>query len=98
MQWNGVSKENLPGHNNIFVEVADDIVVIGYPRSFYDKTNLYPIVKAGIIDPTKVARFALQVGASVEGRKPNAIKGGSVVALLVIGLHYAPGGPGQASV
>ena len=31
------------------MEVADDVVVIGYPRGFYDHTNLYPIVKSGII-------------------------------------------------
>lgn len=44
-----VSKENYPGENKIDVEVSDDALVIGYPRMFYDKTNLFPIVKSGII-------------------------------------------------
>ncbi len=49
LQWYGVSKENLPGSNKIYPEVASDAVVIGYPRGFYDQVNLYPIVKSGII-------------------------------------------------
>lgn len=48
-RWDAVSKENFPGNNNIEVEVSDDAVVIGYPRGFYDKINLFPIVKSGII-------------------------------------------------
>ena len=44
-----VSKENYPGENKIDVEVSDDALVIGYPRMFYDKVNLFPIVKSGII-------------------------------------------------
>ena len=31
------------------MEVFDDYLVIGYPRMFYDKVNLFPIVKSGII-------------------------------------------------
>jgi hypothetical protein len=49
VQWLGVSTDSLPGKNNIFVEAGDDVIVIGYPRSFYDQTNLYPVLKAGII-------------------------------------------------
>lgn len=49
LQWYSVSKEHLPGNNNIFIEVADDIIIAGYPESFYDEINLYPIVKSGII-------------------------------------------------
>ncbi len=49
LNWYGVSKEQLPGKNNIFVEVGDDAVVIGYPKGFYDEYNIYPIVKSGII-------------------------------------------------
>jgi hypothetical protein len=49
LQWSAVHEEQHPGQNNINVEVADDAVVIGYPRGFYDKINLFPIVKSGII-------------------------------------------------
>jgi len=49
MPWYGVTREQLPGNNKISVEVADDAVVIGYPRGFYDEVNLYPIAKSGII-------------------------------------------------
>jgi hypothetical protein len=49
MNWYAVDAEHLPGNNNISVEVADDAVVIGYPRGFYDEHNVFPVVKAGII-------------------------------------------------
>jgi hypothetical protein len=49
MPWYAVHEEQLPGNNNISVEVADDAVVIGYPRGYYDETHLFPIVKSGII-------------------------------------------------
>lgn len=49
MQWSAVSEENLPGNNNISVEVADDVVIIGYPKGFYDEKNVFPIAKSGMI-------------------------------------------------
>lgn len=47
--WCAVHSGQLPGNNNIFPEVSDDAIVIGYPRGFYDDVNLFPIVKSGII-------------------------------------------------
>lgn len=49
MAWSAVSEENLPGNNNISAEVADDVIIIGYPKGFYDEKNVFPIVKSGII-------------------------------------------------
>jgi hypothetical protein len=57
LQWHGVSVDQFPGKNNIFVEVADDVVVIGFPRGFYDQINLFPIVKSGIIASRWGANF-----------------------------------------
>jgi len=48
-QWSAVSERNLPGKNKISVEVADDALVIGYPKGYYDDVNCFPIVKSGII-------------------------------------------------
>ncbi|MBL8750510.1 MAG: trypsin-like peptidase domain-containing protein [Planctomycetes bacterium] len=48
-QWYPVHAEQHAGKNNISVEVADDAIVIGYPRGYYDDVNLFPIVKSGII-------------------------------------------------
>lgn len=56
-QWYGVSRENFTGNNNITVQASDDVVVIGYPRAFYDEMNLYPIVKSGIIASRWGAHF-----------------------------------------
>ena len=33
----------------IEVSVSSDVLVVGYPRGFYDDVNLFPIVKSGII-------------------------------------------------
>ena len=40
---------NFAGKNNIEVEASSDILVAGYPKGFYDRVNLFPIVKSGII-------------------------------------------------
>jgi hypothetical protein len=57
LQWGGISSEQHPGKNNIFPEVSDDVIVIGYPRGFYDWENLYPIIKSGIIASKWGANF-----------------------------------------
>ncbi len=49
LQWYSVSPETFAGQNNIDVQVSDDVIIIGYPRGFYDEENLFPIVKSGII-------------------------------------------------
>ncbi len=56
----GVSSENFSGKNNIHVEASSDVLVVGYPRGFYDEVNLFPIVKSGII--------ASRWGASFQGQ------------------------------
>ena len=45
----GLSSDRFPGENYQDIEVASDVVVVGYPRGFYDTTNLFPIVKSGIV-------------------------------------------------
>ena len=47
--WGGVVRDDLPDMSPIGVEASDEILVIGYPRSFYDHKNLFPILKSGII-------------------------------------------------
>lgn len=49
MTSSSVSEEDLPENKNISTEVADDVVIIGYPKGFYDEKNIFPIVKSGII-------------------------------------------------
>lgn len=45
----GLSADNLAGQNNIEVDTASDVLVIGYPKGFYDTFNVFPIIKSGII-------------------------------------------------
>ena len=44
-----VSNTKVAGRNKIEIETSDDVLVLGYPRGFYDEENLFPIVKSGII-------------------------------------------------
>ena len=60
MNWFAVSEDNFPGENKISVEAADDVIVVGYPRGFYDTHNLFPILKSGVI--------ATRWGAHFEGK------------------------------
>jgi Trypsin-like peptidase domain len=57
LQWYAVHPENFVGQNNIGVQVSDEVLLIGYPRGFYDQVNLYPIVKAAIIASRWGAHF-----------------------------------------
>lgn len=49
LPWYGVSKDDFPGSNKIYPHVASDVVIVGYPRGYYDAVNLYPIAKSGMI-------------------------------------------------
>ncbi len=44
-----VNADMFAGKNNIDVEVSSDVLIVGYPKGFYDEVNLFPIVKAGIV-------------------------------------------------
>jgi len=55
--WYPLSKEDFPSNKKISVGVSDDIVIVGYPRLYYDTVNLYPIVKTGIIASRWGAKF-----------------------------------------
>ena len=44
-----LNSDNFAGKNNIDVEASSDILVVGYPKGFYDSVNLFPIVKSGIV-------------------------------------------------
>ncbi|WP_419921957.1 trypsin-like peptidase domain-containing protein [Candidatus Poriferisodalis sp.] len=45
----GLSADNFAGKNNIDISTASDVLVVGYPKGFYDKANVFPIIKAGVV-------------------------------------------------
>lgn len=47
--WSAVSKNDLPGEGSPAVDTGDDVLIVGYPRGYYDDVNLVLIVKSGII-------------------------------------------------
>ena len=58
---NPIREATLADKSKFPVEVCDDVMVIGYPRGYYDTTNLYPIVKNGTI--------ASMWGANFQGKR-----------------------------
>ncbi len=44
-----ITPQTLSDKSKFDIEVCDDLMVIGYPRGYYDEKNLYPIVKNGTI-------------------------------------------------
>lgn len=54
---NPIREATLADKSNFPVEVCDDVMVIGYPRGYFDTTNLYPIVKNGTIASMWGANF-----------------------------------------
>lgn len=52
-----VTNSQFPGRNRLSVEVGSDVLVVGYPRGFYDSLNKFPIVKTGVIASRWGARF-----------------------------------------
>lgn len=49
MAFDSIGEGQIPGENTFPVEVGDDVLVIGFPRGFYDEHSKFPIVKSGII-------------------------------------------------
>lgn len=47
--FSSVSEDDIPQNNGYDIDICDDAIAIGYPRGYYDKSNLFPIVKSGII-------------------------------------------------
>ncbi|WP_419944277.1 trypsin-like peptidase domain-containing protein [Candidatus Poriferisodalis sp.] len=55
-----LSAENFAGQNNIDVNTASDVLVVGYPEGFYDKTNVFPIIKSGVV----ASRWGMHFGGN----------------------------------
>lgn len=47
--FSGVLKNQMPGVSRLSISAGDDVLVIGYPNDFFDRTNKYPIVKLGVL-------------------------------------------------
>lgn len=45
-----VSHQDLPGVSQLSIEAGDDVIVVGYPRGFYDDYNKLPILKGGLLN------------------------------------------------
>jgi len=55
--YHGITDSNFPESTPIQVTTGDDILIVGYPRGYYDTKNLFPIVKRGSIASKWGERF-----------------------------------------
>lgn len=49
LAFNLISFQDAAGYAGLEYGVGDDVLVIGYPKGFYDSVNLFPAVKSGVI-------------------------------------------------
>lgn len=63
-----IEESYLADKSKIPIECSDDVIVIGYPRGFYDTVNLYPIVKNGIIASMWGADFRGTKGFAIDAK------------------------------
>lgn len=53
-----LSRDLLMRNNQkLLVEASSDVLVVGYPKGYYDNVNLFPIVKSGIVASKWGAEF-----------------------------------------
>jgi len=52
-----LSNINLPDKQPISIDVTSDIIILSYPKGFYDTHNKFPIVKSGIVASAWGANF-----------------------------------------
>jgi hypothetical protein len=43
------SQENFPKVSRLTISAGDDVLIVGYPRGFYDRFNKLPILKKGML-------------------------------------------------
>ena len=88
-----IGAHHFPERRGLNIEVGSDVLVIGYPRAFYDKLNKFPIVKTGII--------ASRWGAPFEGKRhclvdARLFPGSSGSLVISKPTHYASDESGPA--
>jgi hypothetical protein len=77
----GVSEEYFPGKSSqIDVNVGDDLVVIGYPRQFFDKYNKLPILKSGLLITPMGARYDNKDEFLIDFKEYEGMSGGLVIS------------------
>ena len=47
--WSAASQENFPKVSRLTISAGDDVLIVGYPRGFYDRFNKLPILKKGML-------------------------------------------------
>lgn len=63
-----ITESNLADKSKMPIEVCDDLMVIGYPKGYYDRANLYPIVKNGTIASMWAANFRGTKGFAIDAK------------------------------
>lgn len=77
---NGVYEEMIPNKNLPRPQASDDVIIIGYPKGYYDHKNLFPIVKRGIIASKWGAHFNNNPYFLIDGKLFPASSGSLVLS------------------
>jgi hypothetical protein len=80
IKYSAVGEDDFPDTDKLSVEVTSDVIVVGYPKGFYDKFNKFPIVKAGIIASRWHAPFQGQPAFAIDAKLLPGSSGSLVIS------------------
>jgi hypothetical protein len=75
----GVTEDNLADRSKIKVSAGDDVIVIGYPRRFFDSFNKLPILKLGLLITPLGARYDNMDAFLIDFKEYEGLSGGVVI-------------------
>jgi hypothetical protein len=78
--WFAVSRENFPGVSKLEISSGDDVIVVGYPRLFYDEYNKLPILKLGMLVTPWGMRYRNQDAFLIDYRGFHGSSGSVVIS------------------
>ena len=75
-----VTEDNFPNKSKIKVDAGDDVVVIGYPRQFFDSYNKLPILKSGLLITPVGVRYDNMDAFLIDFKEYEGMSGGVVIS------------------
>jgi hypothetical protein len=74
------TEDNFPGKSKIKISAGDDVVVIGYPRHFFDEYNKLPILKAGLLITPLGVRYDNLDAFLIDFREYEGLSGSVIIS------------------
>jgi hypothetical protein len=74
------TEDNFPNKSKIKISAGDDIVVIGYPRHFFDEYNKLPILKSGLLITPLGVRYDNLDAFLIDSKEYEGLSGGIIIS------------------